>query len=187
MHAKMILYFTKSIKKLLFILHIWSLIQDFPDGGDTSITKPCPSDSGNGRENVSRSWTTHTSVAVTTQPPTSSLTTDRRPTSLNVPGLETRAYRSGSEGQLRPSTSRSPSPSPNGEKVKNITVSKLGSTAQAVLAAMEGRPNSPLLAEDLQHIFDQLPSGMMQVHEYSHHSNKWWDRPYDTCFLSACA
>jgi hypothetical protein len=47
--------------------------------------------------------------------------------------------------------------------VKNITVPKLNLTAQALLAAMEAKPKSPLLAEDLQHIFDQLPSGMMQV------------------------
>ena len=86
-----------------------------------------------------------------------------RPASLEVPGLEPR--HSGSEGQQQQtSISRSPSPAPNGgERVKNITVPKLDLTAQALLAAMEAKPKSPLLAEDLQHIFDQLPSGMMQV------------------------
>ena len=87
-----------------------------------------------------------------------------RPASLEVPGLEPRySVSEGQHVQQPRSISRSPSPAPNGERVKNITVPKLDSTAQALLAAMEARPKSPLLAEDLQHIFDQLPSGMMQV------------------------
>ena len=85
-----------------------------------------------------------------------------RPASLEVPGLEPHYSVSEGQQQLR-SISQSPSPAPNGERVKNITVPKFDSMAQALLAAMEARPKSPLLAEDLQHIFDQLPSGMMQV------------------------
>lgn len=104
--------------------------------------------------------TSATTAAMATDSNISSLTSGSgRPSSLEV------ARHSGSDGQQQwTSISRSPSPAPNGgERVKNITVSKLDLTAQALLAAMEAKPKSPLLAEDLQHIFDQLPSGMMQV------------------------
>ena len=106
-----------------------------------------------------------TTAAMAADSSISSLTSESgRPSSLEVPALE--SHHSGSDGQQQQaSISRSPSPAPNGgERVKNITVSKLDLTAQALLAAMEAKPRSPLLAEDLQHIFDQLPSGMMQVY-----------------------
>lgn len=105
-----------------------------------------------------------TNIEVTTDSNiTSMVSGSGRPSSLEIPGSE--SHHSGSDGQhQQTSISRSPSPAPNGgERVKNITVPKFDLTAQALLAAMEAKPKSPLLAEDLQHIFDQLPSGMMQV------------------------
>ena len=105
-----------------------------------------------------------TNIEVTTDSNiTSMVSGSGRPSSFEVLGSE--SHHSGSDGQhQQASISRSPSPAPNGgERVKNITVPKLDMTAQALLAAMEAKPKSPLLAEDLQHIFDQLPSGMMQV------------------------
>ena len=88
----------------------------------------------------------------------------KRPNSLEVPSTHAQ-HRSEQQdgGQCQKSPSRSPSPATICERKANVKVPKLEIAAQALVAAMEAGPKSPRLSEDLQNIFDQIPSGMMQV------------------------
>ena len=86
----------------------------------------------------------------------------RRPSSLEVPPSHTQRSLT-PERRREKSSSRSPSPAPGGERKTSGKVPKLEFPAQSLLAAIESKQKSPRLGENLQHIFDQLPSGMMQV------------------------
>ena len=90
------------------------------------------------------------------------LSLPRRPSSLEVPSSHTQPSLLRQDRHER-SSSRSPSPAPGGERKKSIKVPKLEFPTQALLAAIDTKQKSPRQAEGLQHIFDQLPSGMMQV------------------------
>ena len=133
-------------------------VQDYPDTGPAAGEQEVESSLDCSKRN------SMPAVPVSANSTATNLDTARRPSSLEVPSSSNHMSRHLEPNDQRErSTSRSVSPAPYGERKANITVPKLDSTAQALLAAMEARPKSPLLAEDLQHIFDHLPSGCVQV------------------------
>ena len=101
-------------------------------------------------------------VPVSVEPKADDTSQPQRPSSLEVPPGHASSSQQLTERQQK-SRSRSSSPARGGEKKANVTVPKLEFTAQALLAVIEAKPNSPRLVEDLQNIIDHLPNGMMQV------------------------